>query len=128
MEQVSKETIFPVKNYLLIEVEEQTETSSGLLLSEDGGPVMPTVGKILKSGELAEYKKGEVVIFRKYSADEIKVTTAEKEEKYWLLEDSEVIALVNKKEKEDNKYEQIELKRGRVGTEKEMPRITKITH
>jgi len=116
--EINKDTIQPVKNYLLIEVDVEKETSSGLLLAEDGGYTLPTVGTVIRSGELAEYKEGEVVIFRKYSADEIKVTTAEKEEKYWLLESSEVIGLISSENPEIDRYEQIKERKGIVEPER----------
>jgi len=112
--EINKKTIQPVGKYLLLEVEEQKETSSGLLLAEDGGYTLPTAGTVLKAGPEAVYKSGDTLIFRKYSADEIKVTTAEKEEKYWLLEDDQVIAVVAKDNETKDKYEQIKIKKGAV--------------
>lgn len=113
MTKISKNTIVPVKDYLLIEVPDQgSETSSGLLLAEASDNKMPVVGTVLKVGDKAEYKVGDEVIFRKFSADEIKVTTAESEKSFWLLQDSEVIALVKEKESDKIKdREQITLKK-----------------
>jgi len=113
MKKVNKNTIYPVKNYLLIDVPDQGKTtSSGLLLSESSDNKMPVVGKVLKVGKKSEYKIDDEVIFRKFSADEIKVTTAESEKSFWLLESDEVIAVVKDDIiKEEDKYEQIKLKK-----------------
>jgi co-chaperonin GroES (HSP10) len=110
---ITKNTIHPVKDYLLIEVPDQgSETSSGLLLSEASDNKMPVVGTVLKVGNKAEYEVGDEIIFRKFSADEIKVTTAESEKSFWLLSSDEVIAIV--KDSESSKIkdrEQITLKK-----------------
>ena len=114
---ITKNTIHPVKDYLLIEVPDQgSETSSGLLLAEASDNKMPVVGTVLKVGDKAEYEVGDEVIFRKFSADEIKVTTAESEKSFWLLSSDEVIAKVvdvalEKESGKINNREQITLKR-----------------
>lgn len=108
---IKSDNIHPVLNYLLIEVTVETQTSGGLDLAEDGGHNLPSVGTIIRAGETARYKAGETVMFRKFSADEISVKSAEKEDKFWLLEDEQVIATIKNKVKPKNKHEQIKLRR-----------------
>jgi co-chaperonin GroES (HSP10) len=115
MNPINQNTIIPVGDYLLIEVPNQgSTTSSGLLLAEASDNKMPVVGKVLRVpyGYL-KYKISDQVIFRKFSADEIKVTTAESEKSFWLLSGEEVIAIVKEesKIKDESNREQITLKK-----------------
>lgn len=91
------DNIFPQGNRLLIDpFKAAKETTEGLEMVEGDGYATPSVGTIIRVGDglTYPYKVGDVVMMRRYSVDSIKVLTSDGEKEIYLLEASEVIAVV----------------------------------
>lgn len=87
------ENIYPVGPRLLLEVfKHATETREGLIMTESEGHATPTVGTVIRTGETSMYQVGDVLMWRRYGIDNIKVYTADGDKEVYLLEENEVIA------------------------------------
>ena len=92
----------PLGDKILVEVlEAEEKTKGGIILPDtakeektEGKVVAVGSGKVLESGkvQLLEVKKGERVIFGKYSGDEILIDG----KKHKILKESEVLAIFDK--------------------------------
>ena len=93
--------IKPLLDNILIEPEPQKEkTESGILLPDTAGKEDPEQGKVIavgpgkkdKSGQFIsiEVKKGDIVFFTKFSANEIKV----EDKKYLIVEQKYIFAIL----------------------------------
>ena len=83
---------------MLIEMlnERPNQTASGIVLPGNEKPGMPTMGKVIKTGPESSFKESQVVLFRRYSVDEVKYSTAQgTDEKIFFITDDEVIATIN---------------------------------
>jgi len=95
--QVDPTKITPVKNFLFIEVyQPKKETTSGIILPDTSasGSATPTVGKIIKAGSDSKFQPGQIVLFRRYSLDELKYMEDMIEKKVYFLEDSEILGYI----------------------------------
>lgn len=74
----------------LLKVKQKTE--SGIFLPENAGAERPQEGKVIATGksEKIQVKKGQVVIFAKYSGTEIKIDGGE----YLILKAEDILAVV----------------------------------
>lgn len=103
MPELTPENIYPVTQSrttarLLIEPFKQAkETSAGLQMSEGDGHATPVYGMVIKASDGATYKEGDAVLFRRYAIDSLKAYTADGDREIYLLEESEVIAIVRGK-------------------------------
>lgn len=80
----------------LLDVYKQAKkTTGGLELSQGDGNVRPSIGQVLKVGELSEYKVGEILVFRRYAADLITIDTPEGPQEICLLDDIEVLSTLS---------------------------------
>lgn len=92
---INKQNIQPVGARCLIEtLKEASQTSSGLLRAEKEFEATPVVGTVFKAGTLSAYKEGDVVMFRRYSLDELKFTDDSAEVVMNLVEDEEITCIV----------------------------------
>ncbi len=93
--------IKPLSNHLVVEpVTEEEKTKSGILLPETAQKEKPEQGKViavgsgkrLRSGKRApmEVKKGDTILFTKYSPNEIKVEG----KKYLIVKEEDVLAVL----------------------------------
>jgi chaperonin GroES len=92
--------INPLQDYVLIEpLEEEKKSKGGIVLPEtaekepqQGKIIAVGPGKRLSSGKIVEpeVKKGDVVLFRKYGPDEIKVG----DKKYLIAKAEDVLAII----------------------------------
>lgn len=90
---MKKDTIQPLGENLLVKIiEKDAKTKSGLVLPESAKEDRPQEGKVVAVGDSKEIKvkKGQVVIFAKYSGTEIKVDG----EEYLILKNEDVLAVV----------------------------------
>lgn len=99
----------PVGFRVLVNIYKKSDkTSSGFLLPENENGGMPTLAQIavlgrktwvqylqLLFGMKPKYKIGQWVYFRKYSIDEMKVSTPDGDVTVYVLEEPEIIGLVN---------------------------------
>lgn len=95
--------IKPLGNHVLIEMkgEEDKKTKSGIYIPEtvdkekpDQGIIMAVgPGKRDDNGKIIpmQVKKGDLVIFSKYSPDEIKVD----DKKYFVISEDNILAIIN---------------------------------
>lgn len=95
---ITIETITPRNNRMLVEPFMQaTHTSAGLEISESDGFETPVVGTVIKVGESVQnYQVGDQVAFGRYIIDWLKIMTEDGEKKFFLLEENEVIATIDK--------------------------------
>lgn len=92
---LSRDTVTPTGKRLLLEVFKQaSETSGGLLLSQGDGYATPVLGTVIKAGSESKYKEGDVLMWRRYSIDTLKIDLGEGEQEYSILEDDDVVAVV----------------------------------
>ncbi|HPN96346.1 MAG TPA: co-chaperone GroES [Candidatus Moranbacteria bacterium] len=80
------------ENVLVETVKEQTKTKSGLVLPETATPDRPQQGKVIGIGDSnkIKVKKGQKIIFAKYSGSEIKI----EEKDYIILKNEDILAVV----------------------------------
>jgi chaperonin GroES len=80
------------ENVLIKTVKEQTKTKSGLVLPETTTQDRPQQGKVIAIGdsEKIKVKKGETVIFAKYSGSEIKLNG----EEYLIMKNEDLLAVM----------------------------------
>lgn len=92
----SNDNIVPIGRRLLVEAYKQAkETDGGLEIVEGDGYATSVFGEVLRAGEECRFKKGDVLMWRRYSLDSLKVYTEEGEKEYFLIEESEVIAMIS---------------------------------
>lgn len=79
------------ENVLISAKKEPTKTKSGLVLPENASQERPQEGKVIAVGdsEKIKVKKGQTVIFAKYSGSEIKVG----EEEYLIIKNEDILAV-----------------------------------
>lgn len=93
--QIKKENIQPVGKRCLIETyKESSVTSSGFYRAEKEYEATPVVGTVFRAGTESSYKVGDIVMFRRYSLDELKFTDDTEEVSLNLVEDDEIVCLV----------------------------------
>lgn len=111
--ELNGDLITPVGDKLLVEVEENaTTTDGGMTVVNGAGNTAPVMGTIVKAGEKSKYAPGTVVMFRRYTIDELKITTAAGEQTAYFLEDADILATVGGGDlSAPNKYAQVALKK-----------------
>lgn len=87
-------TIKPLEDRVLIKVldEKQDKTASGIYLPDNANVEKPTLGKVVAVGDsdMIKVKKGDVVMFAKFSGTEIKVDNQD----HVVLQSSDILATV----------------------------------
>lgn len=80
------------ENILVIAQKEPAKTKSGLVLPDTATQDRPQEGEIIAVGESEKIKvkKGQKIIFAKYSGTEIKI----KEKEYLIIKNEDVLAIV----------------------------------
>jgi chaperonin GroES len=95
--------IKPLSDHILIEPMEQEEkTKAGILLPETAEQEKPEQGKVIGvgpgrktvSGKIIplNVKKGDVVLFKRYGPDEIKINNKE----YLIAKEEDILAIIEK--------------------------------
>ncbi len=99
---MAKPKIKPIGGNILVKpIEEEAKTASGIVLPDTVDKEKPQRGEIiaLGTGKLNEdgeklpfnVKVGDIVIFKKYSPDEIKVD----EEEYLIMSEDDILAVIS---------------------------------
>lgn len=94
-------SIKPIGGYILVKPQEEEEkTASGLIIQTSGKGEKPQRGSVeaLGTGKLDEngkmiawnVKKGDVVLFKKYSPEEIEIDGKQ----YLIMQESDILAVV----------------------------------
>lgn len=100
------------------------ETDSGLILSKETISATPVMGTVIAAGELSKYKKGQIIFFARYSADELKVQQQGDEVKIYIVEDVDVRATYNEtQEEKKDPYAAIKEKKELDGTIKDESKL-----
>ena len=90
---MKKETIQPLdENVLVMPIKEDKKTKSGIVLPDTAGEDKPQQGKVMAIGDSKKIKvkKGQKIIFAKYSGTEIKLDG----EEYIILKNEDILAVV----------------------------------
>ena len=90
---MEKETIKPLGENVLVKVmKDDPKTKSGIVLPETSSTEKPQEGKVVAIGtdEKVKVKKGQKVIFAKYSGTELKIAN----EDYLILKNEDILAVV----------------------------------
>lgn len=120
MDIIDPALIKPVGDHILVAAfSGDTETSSGLVISDTSSNTFPVAGTILASGPQSKYSAGQKVMYRRYSLDELKITSGGVEQTVNLLEDSDILAIYGgETPPEKNPYKAIEDKKAAQGITK----------
>lgn len=80
------------ENILVSAKEEPVKTKSGLVLPENASKERPQEGRVIAIGESdkIKVKKGQTIIFAKYSGSEIKIG----EEEYLIIKNEDILAVM----------------------------------
>jgi len=80
-------TIEPFGQRIVIRPIIDTRTASGLFISETAVKKAPCKGEVIHAGESKKLKKGDVILFKQYTPEEIEVD----KELLLVLEESDVL-------------------------------------
>lgn len=95
--EVKTEELFPSGNYMLVEpITGEGQTKSGIIINVGSDGAVPTLGRVARHGELSKFHDDDILIFRRYSVDEIKVTDTTGSKKLCFINDEDVIAVIKK--------------------------------
>lgn len=98
MKNIKTNNITPTKGRLLVEVYEgENETSSGLEIVTAGANTAPVLGTLLKVGKDSTFTEGDIVFFRRYSTDELRINKGETEEVFYFIDESDVLGVLVEK-------------------------------
>lgn len=91
---MNRDNVIPVGDRYLIETYKAAdESSTGLSMENQNNTAnAPVIGTVLKAGDKGTFKVGEMVLFRRYSIDELKFINADGEQIVHIVEGSEIIA------------------------------------
>lgn len=92
---ISIDGFIPKGSFMLVdplEFKGEQQTKSGIVIPDNVTQATPTLAKVLKSGPDAMYKPGAVVIFRRYSLDEITVKVSTGKKKLHFVDNDDIIA------------------------------------
>lgn len=110
MNDIDISTIQPTGVRILLKVKEvETTTSSGLEISDTATNSAPVMGDIISVGPNSVFKKGQTVMFRRYSVDLLKIVGPTGEQEFFFLEDNDVLATIGGEPTEQ--YTQIKLRK-----------------
>ena len=90
---MKKETIKPLGENVLVKIiKEDIKTKSGIVLPDTATQEKPQEGKVIAAGsdKKVKVKKGQKVIFAKYSGTELKIAG----EEYLILKSEDILAVV----------------------------------
>jgi len=93
--------IKPLSDHILIEpIKEEEKTKTGILLPETAEKERPEQGKVIAVGPgrktsfgkviPLDVKKGDIVLFKKYGPDEIKINNKE----YLIAKEEDILAII----------------------------------
>ncbi len=93
----STNEIKPIGKRCLIQIEQSANKSaSGLILNQDQNNIStaPVIGTVLNKGSESIFEIGDKLLFRRYGVDELKFITESGEQKVFIIEDEEVLAII----------------------------------
>lgn len=91
--ELTPDKLFPAQDFMLVEpVGGETLSKSGLIIQQGSSGAVPTMGKVLRAGPNAPYKVDAILLFRRYSVDEIIIRDAAGEKKLSWVQTEDVIS------------------------------------
>jgi len=82
------------KRVLISPIEAANKTESGLVMENSSNTAsLPVKGEVLEVGELSQFKKGDIVLFRRFSVDSIKLITEKGEIETFFVDDEDILAI-----------------------------------
>ena len=82
----------PIGARVIIEPEKLTETDSGILRA-DQGQATPVKGTVKAAGKDSQFKVGDILFFRRYSVDDLKMPMADgTEQSLFICDDADIVA------------------------------------
>lgn len=93
---IKLEKINPLGERCLIKpYEAATQTKSGVVRENSSNTSSAkTAGTVIRKGDKSRFSVGDMVLFRRYSVDDLKYITPEGEQTATLVDDENVLALV----------------------------------
>jgi co-chaperonin GroES (HSP10) len=91
------DTITPVgARVLILPYESASKSAAGLVMENNSNTSnAPVRGTVIAAGDKSQFKKGQQLMFVRYSSYKCVIITPEGEKEYLLIEDEDVLALVN---------------------------------
>lgn len=87
--------VIPVGAKMIVDPFKVVETASGVLRIDQGHST-PVKATVVASGATSEFKEGDVIFFRRYSVDELKIPQEDGSEKsMFVVCDEDVVAIIN---------------------------------
>lgn len=77
-------------NVVIQPIEEKEKKIGGIVIPQREDKLVPDQGKIYAVGKSSDLKKGDIVIFNKFSSKEFFI----KEKSYYICSDEEVLAIL----------------------------------
>lgn len=81
------------KNTLVQPYKAEKQSSAGLVWETTNANIAPVSGTVIKASHDSLYRVGQVILFRRFSVDELKFITKTGENVVYLVEDQDVIAV-----------------------------------
>lgn len=79
---------------LIKKYEAANKTESGLILENTAtNSAAPVKGTVVSAGDTSRFKEGDVLYFRRYSVDDLKMITEKGEEELTFVEDEDILAI-----------------------------------
>ena len=95
---MNNENIKPVGNRYLVKIyRAASQSESGLILENSSNTsAAPVMGTVLEVGDNPRFQKGDTILFRRYSVDELKYVTEQGEQVVHLVEENDVVGIIKK--------------------------------
>ena len=96
---MDKNSIIPVGARVLIQpFESATKSTAGLVMEHSSNvSAAPVRGTIVAAGDDSKFKKGQEVLYTRYSTYKCVIITPEGEKEFTLLEDDDILAIIKTK-------------------------------
>ena len=80
------------KRVLISPIEAANKTESGLVMENSSNTAsLPVKGEVLEVGELSQFKKGDIVLFRRFSVDMLTMVTPKGEITVNVVDDEDIL-------------------------------------
>jgi co-chaperonin GroES (HSP10) len=93
--EITLEEIFPQGEMMLVDPVEfsgEQISKGGIIMPGNAMQATPTLARVVRAGNDAKFKEGSVVIFRRYSLDEIKIKTSSGDKMLNFVSNEDIIS------------------------------------
>lgn len=70
-----------------------TQTESGLIMENSSNASTPVKGTVIEAGDKSQFKTGDILFFRRFAMDTLKIVTPQGEKEVNLCDDEDVLAI-----------------------------------